>query len=60
MAVAWTLARAGARHGLAGLAGIAVVAVGMGVSLAAFEVAARTEDAFPSYLEPCRGMSLAP
>jgi len=46
-------ARSGrARHRLAGLAGIAVVvAVGMGVSLAAFEVAARTEGAFPSYLE---------
>lgn len=51
MAVAWTLARAGFRHRLLGLVGLAVVlAIGMGVSLVAFEVAARTENAFPSHL----------
>ena len=49
--MAWTLARAGLRHRLRGLVGLAVVlAIGMGVSLVAFEVAARTENAFPSYL----------
>ncbi len=49
--MAWTLARAGLRHRLRGLVGLAVVlAIGMGVSLVAFEVAARTENTFPSYL----------
>lgn len=49
--MAWTLARAGLRHRIRGLAGLAVVlAVGIGVSFAAVEVAARTETAFPSYL----------
>lgn len=51
MTVAWTLARAGLRHRLRGLVGLAVVlAIGMGVSLAAFEVATRTENGFASYL----------
>ena len=51
MVVAWTLARAGFRQRFRGFVGLAVVlAVGIGVSLAAFEVAARTENAFPSYL----------
>lgn len=52
VAAVWMLARAGLRRRSMGLVGLALVpAVGLGVSLAAFEVAARTQAAFPSYLE---------
>lgn len=45
------LARTGIRHGRRALAALAVVlAIGMAVSLAALEVAARTKHAYPSYL----------
>lgn len=46
------LARTGIRHGRRSLAAFAaVLAVGMAVSLAALEVAARTKNAYPSYLD---------
>ena len=50
--VAWALARSGARRRLGALGALALVlAIGIGVSLASFEAAHRTEQAYPSYLE---------
>ncbi len=52
MRVAITLARASARDRLGPLVGLAfLVALGLAVSVAAVDLAARTEDAYPRYLE---------
>jgi hypothetical protein len=51
VAVAWSLARVALRRRAGALAGLALlVAVGVGVSLTAFETAARTQRAYPDYL----------
>ena len=52
MNVAWALARSAARRRRGALGGLClVVAIGIGVSLASFEAARRTERAYPTYLE---------
>lgn len=52
MRVAWALARSAVRRRRGALGGLSlVIAIGMGVSVASFEAARRTERAYPAYLE---------